>query len=479
MQPHRWSRRVVGLVVAAIAASSCSSPASESAVVDSTVPTNSTDSTDSNLADAEPDETSGAEAGVDDPASGDAATLFDPNVVHTFDLQLSDEAFAILEGDPTGEEYVEGTLGFNGQTFGTVGVRHKGSIGSYIGCVDGPDQLNPSGAKTCTKISMKVDINRFAPEAEFFGQRKIQFNSMNRDDSMLHERLGYWLFREAGLVAPRSTHARVTLNGELLGLFALTEVVDGRFVRANFDDGSGNLYKGVWPFWSDFGVSPSEALIGALETNEDDADVTADMITAFATELLGASEAERPEVLARWTDVDALIDYAVVDRMIGHDDGPFHWYCNDEGCGNQNFYWYEEPEASRLHLIPWDLDGAFQNFTTPSPYTAIADGWGEITNECKPFAHEALNLLQRSGACDPLLGTLLASDALYQQKRADFLAGPFSAERVNEQLDIWIAQIGPLVEEAASTHDDAVTVEAWQAAVDEFRRGLDVSRAAG
>jgi hypothetical protein len=411
-----------------------------------------------------------------DPTADDATALFDQDALHTFDLTVPDEALLTLDGDPTAEVYVEGTLGFQGETFGTVGVRHKGSIGSYIGCVDGPDQLMPSGAKTCTKISMKVKINWEDSKTEFFGQRKIQFNSMNRDDSMLHERLGYWLFQEMGIPAPRSTHARVNLNGEYLGIFALTELVDGRFTRANFEDGKGNLYKGIWPFWSDFTVSPEAELRAGLRTNEDDPETTTDMITAFASELLAADPANRRDVLEKWTDVDALLRYAVVDRMIHHDDGPMHWYCNESGCGNQNFYWYEETEANMLRLIPWDLDGAFENNTTPSPYTDIADGWGEITADCEPFAHGDLDLLQRSAACDPLIGTLTTYTAEYDALHAELLAGPFSPERVDEQLDTWIAQIEPAVAEAAALHADAVTIEEWQAAVDEFRRGLEISR---
>ena len=162
-----------------------------------------------------------------------------------------------------------------------MAVRHKGSIGSYSGCVDGPDPLVPSGAKTCTKISMKLKINWDDSSTEFFGQRKLVFNSQNRDPSMMHERLGYWLFREMGVTAPRSTHARVMLNGEYLGIFALTEQVDGRFTRANFDDGTGNLYKEAWPFWSDFTVSPESALIAGLRTNEQD-DPSVAILTTFA-----------------------------------------------------------------------------------------------------------------------------------------------------------------------------------------------------
>ena len=37
-----------------------------------------------------------------------------------------------------------------------------------------------------------------------------------------------------------------------------------------------------------------------------------------------------------------------------------------------NFYWYEDPTAELIHLIPWDLDNAFDNITGPAnPVTPI------------------------------------------------------------------------------------------------------------
>ena len=39
-----------------------------------------------------------------------------------------------------------------------------------------------------------------------------------------------------GVAAPRSVHARLVINGELSGLYALTEQIDENFIRQNFDD---------------------------------------------------------------------------------------------------------------------------------------------------------------------------------------------------------------------------------------------------
>ena len=432
-----------------------------------------TDTTVSAPASTEPAE-------ADEPAwmSGESDDLFDQDELHTFEIELADDLLAELDADPAAEEYVEGALHFAGETIEPIGVRYKGSIGGFIGCTAGSNPFAPDGPKVCTKLSMQLKINWDDPSREFFGVRTVQLHSQNLDPTLMHERLGYWLFREMGVPAPRSTHARVIVNGEYLGVFALTEEVDGRFTRETFDDGTGNLYKEVWPF-DGTGVPTTEnALIAGLETNEDE-NPSAEIMTSFAAELVAAAPQERIDVIDRWSDVDLLLRAFVVDRAIKNDDGALHWYCFGP-CRPHNFYWYEDPTARKVFFIPWDIDNAFDGLNATSvvaQFTVIADPFGEIRNDCQPFPFGSFNLNQRSAACDPLLGALGPLDAEFDLIRAEFLAGPFAEEEVEARLDEWAAQIEDAVAEAAAAHDDAPTVDAWRDAIELLKDGLAVSRA--
>ena len=88
---------------------------------------------------------------------------------------------------------MEGSLTFEGETVSPVGVRYKGSVGAWVGCVAGGTLLEPDGAKTCTKLSMKVKINWEDSSRTFWGVKKLQFHSMNLDPTQMNDRLGYWL----------------------------------------------------------------------------------------------------------------------------------------------------------------------------------------------------------------------------------------------------------------------------------------------
>ena len=413
--------------------------------------------------------------------SRDSSYIFDQNQLHTFELRLPQASLDFLNADPMAEEYVEGELVFEGETVGPVGIRYKGSVGKWVGCVGEGEIFADGGAKACTKLSMKVKINWDDPDAEFFGLRKLQFHSQNLDQTLMHERLGYLLFREMGVAAPRSVHARLVVNGEFVGLFALTEQIDGRFTRHNFEDGTGNLYKEVWPLRSDGKPRSNSEFYEGLKTNEDDKNLDMSQMISFAEQI--ASEDDGREVMRRWMDIEEIISYAVVDRTIRNDDGAFHWYCStDEAnygsdCGNHNFYWYSNPSTGKVHLIPWDLDNAFENILfDANPVTPIADKWGETSNGCKGFAYGEWYLPQRSAACDKITYIWSTFEEEYERIHNEFLQGPFAKEQVDLLLDAWEQQISPVVIEAAEAHDDALRFEEWQEALDVFRRSLAFAR---
>jgi len=285
--------------------------------------------------------------------------------------------------------------------------------------------------------------------------------------------------------APRSVHARLVINGTYSGLYALTEQIDGRFTRHNFDEGGGNLYKEIWPLDEQGQPHHKNEYLEQLKTNEDE-EPTDKWIRTFAQEVADADPEMLQNVIAKWMNIDEILAYAVVDRTIRNDDGAFHWYCDEDegGCESHNFYWYEEPipddETATLHLIPWDLDNAFENIVRDSnPVTPIADAWGQISADCEPFPYGRFRLPQRSAACDKLTGGWAMFAQEHERIQAAFMAGPFSAEQIETQLDSWESQIRDATMEAAEVYEDALSVTKWEAAVDKLRQDLAHARKQG
>ena len=402
--------------------------------------------------------------------------IFDQDTLHTFELKIPGAALAELDDDPAAEQYVEGMLIFEGDTISPIGVRYKGSVGAFVNCVSGNDWANPSGYKTCTKLSMKVKINWGERTEKFYKLKKLQFHSQNNDPSQMHERLGYWLFREMGVPAPRSVHAKVIVNGEYIGLFALTEQIDGRFVQRNFDDEDGNLYKEIWPLNMDGVPYADSYYLNALKTNENE-NPSIDIIKNFGSEIANNSFQDAKKIVESQMILDEVMSYIVVDRTIKHDDGPFHWYCFNNNCNNHNYYIYEEVINQKIHLIPWDLDNAFENIISDAnPVTPIVDDFGETSNNCKPFRDGLFGLEQWSASCDKLTAIWASYTEELDQKKSELFAGPMSELSANSMLDAWSAQIRDATDEASELHGDAVSINKWESALEELKNQLDHAR---
>ena len=403
--------------------------------------------------------------------------IFDQNELRTFELKLSEKDLEKIDSDPTAEQYVEGMMVFEGDTISPIGIRYKGSVGAWVGCVDGENWFEPSGKKICTKLSTKVKINWKGRDERFYGLKKLQFHAQNLDPSLMHERLGYWLFRSMGVEAPRSVHARLVINGEFIGLYALTEQIDGAFTDYHFDDKDGNLYKEVWPLNMNGEPMDSPSLISALKTNEDDNPST-DIISGFADKLYNGKESDIPNIISEYMDINKVLSMVVVDRAIRHDDGFLHWYCSEDGCASHNFYWYEEPNNKKVNLIPWDLDNAFENIIkNANPVTPIADEWGKISNNCNPFPYGEFGMYQWSAACDRLTGGWARDKELYEELKNKFIQGPFAASNVNALLTAWSEQIRPVVKEAQDKNTwDQLTVQQWESKLYELIDQLEFAR---
>jgi hypothetical protein len=423
---------------------------------------------------------------VADLGDEDPDYLFDPTQVRTFELRLLEEDLAFLDSDPKAEEYVPGELWFEGKRIKPVGIRYKGSTGSFVGCLSG-SYYPPTGKKTCPKLGMKIKIDYGDPDAKFYGQKKLLFHAMNSDRSLMRERLGYGLYREMGVHTARTAHMRLLINGELSGVYLLVEEIDGRFTRSRFDDGGkGNLYKEVWPVMDD----PARYL-GGLETNRDE-DPSADKIHAFARALLAADDSTLPSVVEHWMDTDYAARFVAVDRTIRHDDGPFRWYCqpvepggndwhsqrpfgDNLECGNHNYFWYEDTSRERLWPVPWDLDNSMAN--RPGLPT-IRTRWDDLSYSCETLVPSVIGGGQLPLTCDPLqrAWALGLAEPIRAATR-ELLAGPMSESAVDAKLQEWTEQIAPFVEEANEHFSREPSLAAWRAELTSLRTTLSRLRA--
>jgi spore coat protein H len=356
------------------------------------------------------------------------AWVFDDAEIHDYQLALAPDVWAALQANARDEQYADAVLSAGGQTLGRVGLRFKGSLGTLESC------FADDGTPRCTKMSMKLKFDEYEPEQRFAGLKRLNFNSMLYDDSLMRERLAYRMFREMGVAAPRAAHARLIINGEDQGVFSLVEEVDGRFTKNHFAEGDGNLYKEAWPSNADAAV-----LAEALETNEDAPDHS--VFQQFQADLLAATPAELPDVVASYLDLDNTLAYLAVDQALVNWDGVTGFFCYSELCENHNFYLYQGEGPARFTLIPWDLDNTF---LAESPLVGVP-GLFDAPGDCS-VRYQTPGRLVMAPGCDPLLqGLVLSAGERYVAQLDRLLDGPLAPGILEGWLDGWQAELAPEV----------------------------------
>ena len=397
----------------------------------------------------------------------EASVLFDQSQLHTYNILIAEPDLANIDRMPAAESLVPAMLELDGKRYGPFKVRYKGSAGAFVyPCTSGAPDAPKNG-----KCSLKLDFNDTDPNARFFGLKKLNLHAMNADRSQLRDRLGYRMFRDMGVPAPRAAHARVLINGQLEGLFIAVEQVDGRFTRGRFGDGGqGNLYKEIWPMHD-----AVAAYTKALESNTKMPDVQ--RMLDFKSALEKDSSASAAQA---FLDRDYVLRVLAVDRVIMNDDGFLHFWCNDGSTqgnnpgqfGNHNYYWYEESQRARFWLVPWDLDNSFDN----SEAVRIEPVWNQPVTAAQCVCTEhPVSGPQRPAACDPLVSLLLSWNSEYERAVDAFLAGPYAKAKVDRLLDDWSMQIRPLVAEAGGAKN-APTEAEWAEAVTSLRNKIEGSR---
>ncbi len=388
--------------------------------------------------------------------------IFDDDMARNYEIIIDDAALARLDANPVIEEYEYADLVFEGDTIKNIQVRYKGSWGGWVNCVENYDGMsNTGGEKICIKLSLKVKFNTAEePDRKFFGMKKMAFYHMNHYENQMLDRLSYWIHREMGNPAPRAVHSTITINGELIGLFTAIENIDGRFTRAHWNDGEGNLYKDINPIDSSNSITSTDVLNDHLKTNEDE-NPTHEIWNTFESELLDASnEDDIKDVIRKWTNVPQLISTIITSIAIGHWDSPF-------GGWENNAYWYSDTTNKKLYPIPWDMD--FNNFNA---------------NEFS-FNGNLLDNIQQDLACQSTNKNKLMQYWLCFPNEADTVLNKLLTDiypRIEDKLINWEAQITDThklvrtLHPGTFPHTGALSYDEWQNELTIFKNKIEEGR---
>lgn len=234
--------------------------------------------------------------------------IYAADTLPTFDLRIADDVWDELEDDFGDglEIWRPAALRYGDEEYPDVMVRMRGNFSSCGG-----------------KMQFAFAFHQVNPEGRFHGLKRLNLD--HAGCRVLFERVAMEFVREElNIPAPCVNNARFLINGEFYGLFANVEHQNKDFLKRNFSDADGNLYKAA----------------KVKKTNEDDPDQS-DLDALLSADTLEAIEAV--------VDLDQAIRMWAAEAILPAEDN--YWFYD------RNYYVYNHAGRGFLYL-PNDYDRA-------------------------------------------------------------------------------------------------------------------------
>lgn len=242
---------------------------------------------------------------------------------------------------------------FNDTEWYQVGIRYKGN-----------SSLQSSYRSGIDKLSFKIDFDEYEndyPEItdqRFYGFRQLNLKNNYDDRSLVREKVGSDLFREFGLVSPKTAFCIVYVDhgsGPIYyGVYTLVEEVDDTVLDSQFGHSQGNLYKPDGTAASFAAGSYSDSQM-EKRNNEELADYS-DVYALYDA----INSPERTSDPGSWlSEVNACFNVDVFLQWLAANTGMQNW--DTYGIMTHNYYLYNNPDNNMLTWIPWDNNEALQD----------------------------------------------------------------------------------------------------------------------
>lgn len=275
--------------------------------------------------------------------SVNAQSLFDDSLLHEIRItstetdfwQILDDEFVDFLDNGTEIPYHSVTVEIDGNTLENVGIRQKGYSSNFF--------------TTTTKKPLKLNFGKFVDGQRYDNVKKLNLANGIGDPAIIKDKMAYNMFRQHGVPSPRVAHTKVYINDELWGVYGMIEQIDKRYLKRNFADKTGNLWKNKENStlsWS--GTSPDNYTF-ELQTNDDENDWT--KFIEFIDFLNNTSDVDFQNGLEAIFDLDEYLRILAIDILINNWDSYI-----DHG---RNWYLYFEPKTNKMHWLPWDYNFSF------------------------------------------------------------------------------------------------------------------------
>jgi putative membrane-bound dehydrogenase-like protein len=253
--------------------------------------------------------------------------------------------------------WAQGDFVAEGETYKKVGVRYSGDI-TYFASSQG------------VKRPLKIEFARFGGP-NFHGLLALHLHAMPLDPAKAREVLAQSVFRTAGVPAPRTAFAEVTLtvpgkyDREYLGLYAVIEDVDKRFLQDRFGTDRGLLMKPFQVRSVDHFGDDWERYKGLYRPQTEATKEQAARVMAFARLVNQASDDDFKKDIDTYLDVDEFLRFLAANTLTSNLQSAF--------ALGHNYNLYLHPDTNKLLFLPSDLEFSLANFLLMGTADQLSD----------------------------------------------------------------------------------------------------------
>jgi hypothetical protein len=312
--------------------------------------------------------------------------------------------------------WAEANFEFSGKDFGKVGARYRGN-GTYVTSLYG------------SKQSYKVDLNKHEKK-KLAGIDELNFVNSIPDFSYVHDSMAQRVFRELGVVAPRTTYAYLSISvpgkwtNQALGLYCVIENIDNDFAEDRFGSKIVPIFKPVtYDLFVDMGSTWKDyEKIYDLKTEATDEQLK--RVIEFAKFVTHSTDQEFAAKLADFLDIEEVAAFLAGHVLLSSYDGFL--------TNGQNYYLYLDPRSNKFGFISWDQDHS----------------WGEFGHIGTAVQREEASIWKPAVYDFRFLERALEAPAFreaYRRKLEEGLKTIFTKEKLYPEIDQLAAAIRPAV----------------------------------
>ncbi len=159
--------------------------------------------------------------------------LFNTDEIISIDIQMDEDEWEAMLVNPLSEEYYVCDVVINGEKIRNVGIRPKGNTSLSAIAMDADND----------RYSLKLEFDHFVEGQTCYGLDKLILNNNYADATNMKEAVIYDMFQYLGADASLYNYAKISINGEYLGIYLALEAVEQSFMLRNYGTQDGELYK--------------------------------------------------------------------------------------------------------------------------------------------------------------------------------------------------------------------------------------------